>query len=599
MHRRHGLLILLTAIIVLAATYLGFMAFNVSGLPLAVRVVGAHTGVLVPVPGLTLPEGMYAGEHIDLAEQAPATRIAIAQLHSSGQLLPLGQVYTFTIRRGIALRPVPVRSISWEAAPGLGLVAWLRIFEGLFSGAIALAAVWRGRDRAAAGLALFAIAFLVALAATTTPSKGAVGLAALLGAWTLFLLARVGLYAMAESMVGAALSSHARLCWRASFLLLLGAAAINALGGPFIYFATGWAELLRPQYGIVVTASYLVPVALLFVSYHRSEATQRLRLRWMLWSGAMLVVGIALSNTQLLGPPATRAATAFTVAFALAGFLYAILRHRVVDVRVVFSRTLVYAMTTSLVLGLFALFESLIERAALGRGASLALELVVPLGLGVSLSTVHRRIDHTVDRLIFRRQYREEVALRRFASESAFVTQSEALIDLAVDQIHLHVGAPWVAFYEYTPEGYTRVRQRGGQDLPQTVAPDDLALVKLRAHASDVDLHEAPTGLGGDGHAFPLRARDHLLGVLVVGPRPGEHYPAEERELIAHVTHAVGASLFALRARVTEEQLSAARAKALASEERAQASKALLDEARAHNATLQELLRAHGAALES
>jgi hypothetical protein len=38
----------------------------------------------------------------------------------------------------------------------------------------------------------------------------------------------------------------------------------------------------------------------------------------------------------------------------------------------------VYAATTSLVLGLFALFESLIERSALGHGASLALEFAVP-----------------------------------------------------------------------------------------------------------------------------------------------------------------------------------------------------------------------------
>lgn len=603
MHRRYRLLILLTAIIVLAATYLGFMAFNVSGLPLAVRVVDARTGVLAPVPGLALPTGVYPGEPIDLAEQPPSTRIAIAQLHSSGQLLPLGQHYTFVIPRGATPTPVPVTSISWGAAPDLGLVAWLRIFEGLFSGAIALVALWRGRDRAAAGLALFAIAFLLALAATTTPSQGAVGLAALLGAWTLFLLARVGLYGMAESMVGPALSSRARLWWRGGFLLLLGVAAMIALGGPFIYFATGWAELLRPQYGMVVTASYVVPVALLFVNYHCAEAPQRLRLRWMLWSGGMLVVGIALSNTQILAPTATRAATAFSVASALAGFLYAILRHRVVDLTVVFSRTLVYTMTTSIVLGLFALLESLIERAALGRGASLALELVVPLGLGVSLSTVHRRIDDTVDRVIFRRQYREEVALRRFASESAFVTQPETLLDLAMDQIYLHVGAPWVALYEHATGGYTRTRQRGAQDLPRSVATDDLALVKLRAHGGEVDLHEAPSGLGRDGYAFPLRARAHLLGVLVVGPRPGEHYAAEERELMAHVAHAVGASLFALRAQATEEQLSVARTEIEASAARldqarlqAQASEALLNDARMRESTLLDALRAVGAA---
>ncbi|HET9107018.1 MAG TPA: GAF domain-containing protein [Steroidobacteraceae bacterium] len=602
MHRRYGLLILLTAIIVLTAAYLSVMAFNVSGLPLAVQVVDAHRGVIVPVPGLPLPKGMHAGQHIDLTEQPAATRIAIAQLHSSGQLLPQGRVYTFTIRRGLARIPIPVRSISWEAAPDLGLIAWLRIFEGLFSGAIALAALWRGRDRAAAGLALFATAFLVALAATTTPLQGTAGLAGLLSAWVLFLLARVGLFGMAESMAGAALDPRARSWWRAGFLLLLGAGAVISLGGPLIYVTARWPELLHPRYGFVMTASYLIPVLLLFVSYHKAAAAQRLRLRWMLWSGSMFVVGIALSNTQILEPTETRAATACAVASALAGFLYAILRHRVVDLRVVFSRTLVYAMTTSLVLGVLALLESLIERAALGNGTSLALELAVPLGLGVSLSTVHRRIDDTVDGLIFRRQYREAMALRRFAGESAFVTQPDTLLDLTVDQLQLHVGAPWVAFYEYTPEGYTRVRQRGEQDLPQSVSTDDLALVRLRAHDSEVDLHEAPSGLGADGYAFPLRARGHLLGALVVGPRPGEHYAIEERELIAHVAHAVGASLFALRAQVTEEQLISARAQIDAStvrldQARAQvrASEALLNDARMRESTLLDALRTLGA----
>lgn len=125
------------------------------------------------------------------------------------------------------------------------------------------------------------------------------------------------------------------------------------------------------------------------------------------------------------------------------------------------------------------------------------------------------------------------------------------------------------------------MRQSGERDLPEVIATDDLALVKLRAHESDVDLHEAQSGLGQDGYVFPLRARDHLLGVLMVGPRPGEHYASEERELMAHVAHAVGASLFALRARATdeklqnaEEQLSAARAEIGQAHDRRRASEA-------------------------
>lgn len=283
----------------------------------------------------------------------------------------------------------------------------------------------------------------------------------------------------------------------------------------------------------------------------------------------------------------------------MAVFLYAILRHRVVVIKVVLSRTLVYAMTTSLVLGLFALFESLMERTAIGHSASLVLELAVPLGLGVSLSTVHRRIDILADRVIFRRQYREEVALRRFANESAFVSQAETLLDLAVEQILRHVGAPWVAFYEHDPEGYRRARQSRAKDLPEAIATDDLAPVKLRAHNNDVGLHEAPSGLGREGYVFPLRARADLLGVLVIGPRPGEHYAAEERELFAHVAHAVGASLFALRARATEEQLSAASSEIETSAARLDAAraeaKATLDATHAESAARLDAARAEAA----
>jgi K+-sensing histidine kinase KdpD len=367
--------------------------------------------------------------------------------------------------------------------------------------------------------------------------------------------------------------------------MLLAVAAIRALIGPIVFVTTGWAELLRPAYGLIVSATYLPPIMLLLVSYQFAETAQRLRLRWMLASSALFVAAIVLNNTPLLGSSISPAISFSLSAIAGVGFLYTILRHRVVDFTVILNRTLVYAVTTSLLLGLFALFESLIERSALGHDASLMMELAVPLGLGVSLSTVHRRIDSLIDRLVFRRQYREEVALRQFARECAFVTQPESLLDLAIDQIALHAGVPWLAMYEYTPDGYSRVRQRGTQDLPPQVAADDLALVKLRAHDPEVNLHEAPSAIGRDGYAFPLRVRGHLLGVLVVGPRPGEHSVAEERELLAHVAHEVGAALFALRAE--------------ASEARAQASDVQLRELRAREKTLLEALRTVGATTTS
>ncbi len=561
MHRRYGLLILLTVLVVLASTYLSVAINHGAGLPFSIHVVDAHTAVVEPVPGISLPPALRSGDLIDLAALPRATRIAISITNDYLSTLPSGRTYAFVIRRDGAAFTVPIKTGRWSVTLRSRPGYWSTLGFGLLLAAIALLTAWRGRDRAAAGLALWAVAFLAAYDAGFIPCDGAVGLALLLGATSLILLARIGFYAMAESMVGAALSAPARAWWRASFLLLLALGAIRGLGGPLVFVATGWAELVRPEYGVALSASYLIPVALLFVSYRRAPAAQRLRLRWMLGSSVLFAAGIFLSNTPILGLLTSTMTQRFMIAMAMAGFLYALLRHRVVDVAVVLNRAVVYAATTSFLLGLLALLESLVERTTLGHGSSLLLELAVPVGLGAALSTVHRRIEGTVEQLLFRRQYREDTALRNFARECAFVTQPENLLDLTVDQMSLHTSAPWVAMYEEAREGYVRIRQRGNHDLPRQVGVDDLAFVKLRTHDAEVDLNDTSSALGQEGYAFPLRVRGRLLGALVVGPRTDEQYVADERELFAHVAHEVGGALFALRAQASETSLNEARAR--------------------------------------
>ena len=552
MHRRYGLLILLTAIVVMACAYSGFMRFQSSGLPFSVNVVDAHTGVIEPIPGIPLPKDLKADDRIDLAALPRSTRIAIIRFAQFVDNLPAGRTYEFVIRRGRAIVTVPVTNVDTSTGSGVLWSESAFLCFVVLLGGIALLASWRGRDRAAAGLALWAIAFVVGLVGGSVPLDGRLGLSVQLGVDVLYLLARVGFYMMVESMVGTALTPRSRTLWRGSFLLLLGAGAVVTLGGPLAFVATGWAELLRPRYGFVLTASYFVPVVLLFANYRHADGAQRLRLRWMLWSSVVFVTSVFLNNTPLLGFFASDITNTLMLPIAMAGFLYAVLRHRVVNVSIVLNRALVYAATTSLVLGLFALLESLIERTTLGHDAGLLLELAVPLGLGVALSTVHRRIEAVVERFFFRHQYRAETALRRFAEDCAFVTQPENLFDLTVDQIARHTGAPRVALYERTSEAYIRIRQQGEPALPAQIATDDLAFVGLRARNAELDLDDTQSQLGRDGYAFPLMVRGSLLGALVVGQRPGEHYAADERELLFHVAHEVGAALFALRARESQ-----------------------------------------------
>jgi len=88
--------------------------------------------------------------------------------------------------------------------------------------------------------------------------------------------------------------------------------------------------------------------------------------------------------------------------------------------------------------------------------------------------------------------------------------------------------------------------------------------------------------------------RGNLLGALVVGQRPGEHYTADERELLFHVAHEVGAALFALRAQESEARALESEARVRASEALASATQNQLQDARARESALLNALSAVG-----
>ncbi len=544
MPRRFGLLLLLTAAVVLAVAYVGARIFQVAGTPFSVNLVNAHTAVIVPIPGIPLPKALEPDDRVDLAATPQPTRIAIV-----GRTLPVGRTYEFVIRRGRTIVTVPVTSVDTSTSTGVQWSEWAFLCFVVLLGGIALLASWRGRDRAAAGLALWAIAFVFADAASLLPLDGGFRLSAQLGSDVLFLLARAGFYMMVESMAGAALTPRVRTIWRGSFLLLLGAGAVVTLGGLLVFVATGWAGFLQPQYQFIYTAGYLVPVALLFVNYRHAIGAQRLRLRWMLWSSVVFVASVFVSDTQLLGFWASIITNNLLLPIAMAGFLYALLRHRVVDVSVVIDHTIVYGGMTAVVVGVLAAVNSLVEHAALGTSASLLLQVIVPLALGIVLSRVRLYLDRIVEQVFFRKKYLAEKALRRFARHCEGYEHIEELLTAATQTLRERQGMPGVAIYLRKGDTYTAACREGEIAYPESVKIDDAAFAAARTGQNEIDLSELHSALGSDGYAFPMTTQSGLQGVLVCANRPGEHYAAEERKLLTQVARQMGAAMFAINAR--------------------------------------------------
>lgn len=300
-----------------------------------------------------------------------------------------------------------------------------------------------------------------------------------------------------------------------------------------------------------------LPALLLLIGYRHADAAQRLRIRWFLLA---LALWASLSVFALFYDSESGAklgllllAALFTVPALL--IAYAALRNRLVEVSYVVSRTFIYSAVGAVVVGVFVLVENALSAFAVGERQGALLQLGVPLALGLALNQLHKRIEHVIERLFFRRQFAAEQALHRLAHESTYIERPEHLLQRTLDEIARHLRPMRAAIYR-REDDYRKTGQTGAPDWPERVDPDDPLFVALRADTTVRDLHASPGALGGNGLAAPMHVAGRLHGAIVLGER-AEGYSPDERELLRQAAQAVGSALYALKARDDAQLLDA------------------------------------------
>jgi hypothetical protein len=302
-----------------------------------------------------------------------------------------------------------------------------------------------------------------------------------------------------------------------------------------------------------------IPLLVLATGYVAAGAEQKLRIRWVLTGTAMLVPLLMTSFVDQLHLLARvdmqhllTVVRALLTAAIFSFYAYAVLSQRLVEVRIVINRALVFGALMMMVVGAMGAAESLIERTALGTRESMALELAVPLALGIVFHRLHRWIEAAVDHLIFRSEHASRRALRDFVRDAGFIENADTLVTRLVSAFARHAGGRGAALFEWRGGGMECLAQEGLATWPGLIDPDDPALVRLRATLTPLDLHESESAFGSNGLALPLALRGRIFGVLVCGPRPAGRYAQAETSELGQAAHDVGASLFALRARANE-----------------------------------------------
>ncbi len=304
-------------------------------------------------------------------------------------------------------------------------------------------------------------------------------------------------------------------------------------------------------YGIfsaVVWLCYAVAVTAFMVRYAHSSGEDRARLRWVAIGLGSFVVSYALFwySENSASAPVDLSWWAQFVNLLPFTVLYAVLRHRVIDVRLAGGRAIAFAILSAIPVIGFSLLDWALSNGLQSSKFALAAEIVVGIAFGFWVNSAQRRIDNLIEAIFFRARRIAEERLQRVARRLPHASDRNAVDEMLVREPYEALRLTAAALYLRAGDRFVRVAQRGWRDdvLPEVGANDGLAL-ELVATAEPVDVR--PIAWEGKAaivalqpaFAYPICVRRETTGFLLLGEKAdGERLDALEQAAIAALVEA-------------------------------------------------------------
>lgn len=313
--------------------------------------------------------------------------------------------------------------------------------------------------------------------------------------------------------------------------------------------------LLLNDYGADVLGAILA-LAAMFSNYAAEQRANRSRLIPVIAAFVLLNVSVVVEQVvgEVSSSPGIVVASNFLFAgsavLLAAAIAYGVVRHRVIDVNFIISRTIVYTILTVFVVAVFSFIEYIFGKVLEHQGVATFLEMAAAIGLGLSLNVVHGKVDGLIDRTIFRKRHLAEKRLEAasktlsHASSTSFV--DEMLVAEPVDAFELASAA----VFRLNGTAYKR-ENAAGWSAVDTIELDenDHLVARLRAELQPVGIsdlrwprEDLPKGLGQPLYAVPI-ASGHKLAAFALygGHTGGEDLDPDERRTLRGL--AAGAAL--------------------------------------------------------
>jgi hypothetical protein len=342
--------------------------------------------------------------------------------------------------------------------------------------------------------------------------------------------------------------------WRAVEKVMIALAAITIVDyfGAIVAGST-FTQLGSRLYGLFSIASWLsyaVATAAFMVRYAQASGEDRHRLRWVAIGLASFLVSYALFwiSQNVASAPNELATWAQFLNVLPLTVLYAVVRHRVIDVRLAGGRALAYTALSAVPVLAVKVIDVIVSRQLQQTKLALVAEIVVALGFGFWLSASKRKIDDLIEWAFFHPRQVAEARLRRVARRVEHATERGVVDDMLVREPFEALQLDSIALYRRVDGPYVRVAQYGWpvDVLAQIDANDTLALelVASREPVSvDAIAWPAARTLTGvrPSLAFPVIVRHEVAAMLIAGAkRDGERIDGLELDAIVGLVQAAG-----------------------------------------------------------
>jgi len=323
---------------------------------------------------------------------------------------------------------------------------------------------------------------------------------------------------------------------------IIESAYLNAAGvleyhfGPLLVLVAGPGYLLT-----------IVNLVILIRGYAQTDdANQRNRFRYLIIGLLITLLASLINFTEWGRYPLDVAANGLTAIL----IAYAILRHQLLDIRVVVRTGLLYSVVTAIFTALYFVIISLtVNLFPISSNVSiLAIAVLVGVLTALILTPLRNYLQTWIDRFFYRERYNASLMLQRLSSTTAALLDLDKISTVILGEVTqtLHMDHLAIFVKHNRDENFTCIAQRGSNLTQPITFRKDHPIVRWLSRENRIltsnELNIMPIfrSMWGEERDIldemqaelfvPLNIKDELVGFLVIGPKlSGQPYSNEDQ----------------------------------------------------------------------